>query len=99
MTSYRTNFEGNKHYEEVYECHSCGKQYDSYNQLNHPSEDTGGFCWCGSDHIKVLVHKTIYQELCIDESASIDDVLETALELERWEVIPHTIRINGGNDE
>ena len=43
MTKYRTNFEGNKLYDEVYECNDCGKQYDSYNALNHPTEDSGGF--------------------------------------------------------
>ena len=32
------------------------------------SEDTGGFCWCGSEHIKVLVLKTIYQELWVEQS-------------------------------
>lgn len=93
---YRTNFEGNKLYDEIYECNDCSKQYDSYNALNHPTEDTGGFCWCGSSDFKVLVYKTIYQELWVEESMTVDDVLETALELERWELADHTIRINGG---
>lgn len=95
MTKYRTNFEGNKLYDEVYECNDCGKQYESYNALNHPDEHTGGYCWCGSSDIKVLVYKTIYQELWVEDSLSTEEVLEVALELEAWEVIPHTIRIIG----
>ena len=95
MMRFRTNFEGNKLHDELYECKDCGKQYESYNALHHPDEHTGGYCWCGSDDIKVLIYKTIYQELWVEDTASVDDVLEVALELETWEVADHAIRING----
>lgn len=95
MTRYRTSFEGTKLHDEVYECEDCGKQYDSYNQLHHISEDTGGFCWCGSENLKVLVLKTIYQELWVEQSLPTEDVLEVATDLERWELIPYAIRLKG----
>ena len=94
MTRYRTNFEGSKLYDEVYECEDCGKQYDSYNQLHHISEDTGGFAGVVLG-IKVLVLKTIYQELWVEQSLPTEDVLEVATDLERWELIPYAIRLNG----
>jgi len=96
---FRTNFDGNKLYDEVYECKDCGKQYDSYNQLNHPSEDTGGFCWCGSEDIKVLVLKTIYQELWVDESMPTEEVFDVAMELDSWQLTPFAIRIMENSNE
>lgn len=92
---YRTNFEGNRMYEELYECNSCGKQYDQYNQMDHPSYDSGGFCHCGSEDIKVLVLRTIYQELWVEQKMPTEDVLEVALELENWEIADFAIRIKG----
>ena len=95
MTIYRISKNVNKCYEEYHTCQDCNKIHSSYNDLRHDNTDDGGFCWCGSSDIKVLIHKTIYQELWVEDSLSTDDVLEVALELETWEVVPHTIRIIG----
>ena len=92
---YRTDHTCHKIHDEYYECNDCGKQYEQYNMLNHPSNETGGFCWCGSEDLKVMTLVTVYQEFYAPEDTSIDDAVEIGLDLGEWKVADFATRVNG----
>lgn len=92
---YRTEHTCRKIHDEYYECNECGKQYEQYNMLNHPSDETGGFCWCGSEDLKVMRLVTVYQEFYAPEDYDTEDTMQVAYELDDWKVSDFITRFNG----
>lgn len=91
---YHTNITGKKYHDEYYECRTCGKQYESYSHLNHPSDETGGYCWCGSEDIKIMTKVTVYQELWVEQDEKMVDIIDTAIDIEDWQLNRSTIRLD-----
>jgi len=88
---YHTKHEAQKIYDELYECRDCGTQHESYNQLYHPDEHTGGFCRsCKSEIIDVMTLQTVYQEIWVRDT---DDAVEVALDVGDWQVAKQIIKI------
>ena len=94
---YHTKHVAQKIYDEIYDCRDCGNQHESYEQLHHPDEHTGGFCThCGSEQLDVLVLKTVYQEVWVRED---DDAIEVAHQVENWKVSDNTYKIGERIDD
>jgi len=84
-----------KHYDEYFECKNCGGYVDYANQLISTNEhEPEGMCpHCRSDYVVPMRKVTVYQEIWVEENDNEEDIIETALHVEEWKVLDHTIRI------
>jgi len=57
--------------------------YSNYNDLHFYSQDSGGYCHCGSESLKHFIKHTVTQEVWASNK---DEALQVALDLDDWNV-------------
>jgi hypothetical protein len=88
MTTFHTELEAKKVFEEYYECRFCEMQFDEEQYINSMIEGTCPNC--KGDDIKHMKTYTVYQHVFATDE---DDAVETSFQIGNWQSMQGKIDI------